>query len=46
MIGATVMTAYNKIMYVIDDLDFSKKVDDKFLLQKNNEQMSYLDYYK
>ena len=46
MIGATVMTAYNKKMYVIDDLDFSKKVDDKFLLQKTNEQISYLDYYK
>lgn len=30
MIGSTVMTQYNNRMYMIDDVDFSKKVSDSF----------------
>jgi aubergine-like protein len=49
MIGGTVMTNYNNKMYVIDDLDFSVKVDDTFPQNdKGNagEPISYIDYYQ
>lgn len=46
MIGCTVMTVYNKKMYVIDDLDFTKKVSDTFHVSKTNEDISFVDYYR
>ena len=44
MIGATVMTQYNNHMYVIDDIEFGKRVSDTFE-GKNGETMTYCDYY-
>jgi hypothetical protein len=45
MIGCTVMTNYNKKMYVIDDLDFSLRVDSKFKSEKTGDEISFIDYY-
>ena len=45
MIGCTVMTNYNKKMYVIDDLDFSVRVDSKFKSEKAGDEISFIDYY-
>ena len=39
------MTSYNKKMYRIDDIDFNKKIDDKFTNEKKNIEMSFIDYY-
>jgi len=44
MIGSTVMTSYNNRMYLIDDIEFSKKVTDTFET-KDTSPVSYLDYY-
>ena len=41
MIGCTVMTNYNKKMYVIDDLEFGIKVTDTFKTEKTAEEISY-----
>jgi hypothetical protein len=39
------MTSYNKKMYRIDDIDFNKRIDDKFTNEKKNIEMSFIDYY-
>ena len=32
-------------MYVIDDLDFSVRVDSKFKSEKTGDEISFIDYY-
>ena len=48
MIGATVMTNYNKKMYVVDDLEFNVRVDSTFEQNGKNgeESISFIDYYE
>ena len=45
MIICTVKTIYNKKVYVIDDLDFSIRVDSKFKSEKTGDEISFIDYY-
>ncbi len=48
MIGATVMTNYNKKMYVVDDIEFNIRIDSTFEQHGKNgeESISYIDYYE
>ena len=46
MINSIVMTTYNKKMYRVDDIIFNISVEDKFKIQKSNEETSYIDYYQ
>ena len=45
MINGSVMTIYNKKMYQIVDLRFDKKISDSFTSNKDESELSYLDYY-
>ena len=41
MAGATVMTTYNKKMYRVDEIDFSKKVTDSFVITKTGKETTF-----
>ncbi|EGI70106.1 PREDICTED: protein argonaute-3 [Acromyrmex echinatior] len=44
IVGTSVLTRYNNKTYRIDDVAFNKTPTDTF--SKNDEQISYIDYYK
>lgn len=44
LVGATVMTSYNKRTYKVDEIDFNMSPRDTFLVKEV--ETSYVDYYK
>jgi len=48
MVGSTVMTTYNKKMYVIDDITYDVKLSHTFTQNKGKEwsEVTFMDYYK
>ena len=40
------MTHYNNKTYRIDDIDFNKNPQSKFLLKKENREISFKEYYQ
>lgn len=45
ILGATVLTDYNNKTYRVDDVDFSVNPQSTFLY-KNNQKITYVEYYK
>lgn len=46
LVGKVVITKYNQKTYRIDDVDFTKNPRDKFLLKKEDREITFMEYFK
>ena len=45
--GARIVTSYNQLTYIVEEVDFDTSAESKFTLKVENEEfrVSYLDYF-